>query len=89
MKKGATIVIAVLVAGCATATDTRESRPEDLQYRLENERIETLERYQQFKRSCARSGGIVVVRRQYGGRLAGAPTAQELKMASCSPPTLY
>lgn len=89
MKNGATILTAVLLAGCAAATDTRESRPEDMQYQREVERIETLERYETFKRNCARSGGIVVVRRAYGGRLAGAPSAKELKMASCSPPVVF
>lgn len=87
MRKGIVIFTAVLVAGCATGADTRDS--EDLQYQRESERVEALEQYQALRRICARSGGIVFVQRHTGGRLARTPTTQELKSASCSPPTLF
>lgn len=86
MKKGTMFFTAVLVGGCAAGTDTRDNRSEDMQYRNENERIEARERFEGFKRSCARSGGIVFMERHYGGRLAKTPTPEEMKTASCSPP---
>lgn len=90
MKMGVMVLTAALVAGCAAATDTRDSRrEEEMQYRRESKHIEALERFEQFKRSCARSGGIVFVRRSTGGPLARTPTAMEMNAASCSPAALF
>lgn len=87
MKKGAAIFTAVLVAGCAGVSDTRDS--EDLEYRRASEHVEALEQFDDLKRSCARSGGVVFIRRYNGGRLSRTPTTQELKGASCSPATAF
>lgn len=88
MKKEAAIFTAVLVAGCAGVSDTRDS-DDDLEYRRASEHVEALEQFDDLKRSCARSGGIVFIRRYNGGRLARTPTTQELKGASCSPATAF
>lgn len=89
MKNVAVILTTAVIAGCAGAVDTRDSEREDAQYRVEDERIEAVERYQKFHRSCARAGGIVFVSRHNGGRLAPPLTSGEMKGASCSPSTLF
>lgn len=87
MKMGAVIFITVLVAGCAGVGDTRNG--EDLEYRRASEHVEAQEQFDDLKRSCARSGGVVFVKRHNGGRLARTPTTEELKGASCSPRTWF
>jgi hypothetical protein len=87
MKNGAVIFTAVVIAGCAAGTGAPNS--EDLEYRRASEHVEALEQFDDLKRSCARSGGVVFVRRHNGGRLARTPTALEMKSASCSPPTAF
>ena len=89
MKNMAVILTTAIIAGCAGTVDTRDSGREDAQYRAEDERIEALERYERFHRSCARAGGVVLVSRHNGGRLAPPLTTGEMKNASCSPPTRF
>lgn len=87
MKKVAVILTTAVIAGCAGTVDTRDR--EDAQYRMEDERVRALERYEKLQTACARNGGIVFVSRHSGGRLAPPLTAGEMKGASCGLSTLF
>jgi hypothetical protein len=87
MKNVAVILTTAVVVGCAGTVDTRDR--EDAQYRLEDERVQALERYEKLHRSCTRAGGIVFVSRHNGGRVAPPLTIGEMKSASCSPPAMF
>ena len=87
MKNVAMILTTAVIAGCAGTADTRDR--EDAEYRMEDERVRALERYEKLHRACARHGGIVFVSRHNGGRLAAPLTAAEMKSASCSPSILF
>ena len=87
MKNVAVILTAAVIAGCAGTVDPQDA--EEAQYRMQDEHIKALERYEQLQRTCARNGGIVFVSRRNGGRLAPPLTAGEMKGASCSPAVLF
>ena len=87
MKNVAVILTTAVIVGCAGTVDTRDL--EEAQYRMQDEHVKALERYEKFHRACARSGGIVFVSRHNGGRLAPPLTAGEMKSASCGPGTPF
>ena len=89
MKNVPMILATAVISGCAGTADMRDSDREDAQYRMEDERVKALERYERFQRNCSRNGGIVFVSRHSGGRLAPPLTAGEMKGASCSPAALF
>jgi len=77
MKQECALLVVLITAACASAPDEKAAR----EYHRESYRIEAVEQLEQFKRACAKAGGVVQVRRQSSGRMP--PTASSMRMATC------
>lgn len=74
-------LLALVLSGCASGSPTTEEGAA-MEYRRQAARIEAIEEFEARKVECARSGGVLQIRRS--SRSRQPPTVREMKMARCS-----